>query len=99
MGLFLSVLWQPVHQARCPKKMQSCPSDLYCSFLSALLGLISNPDARRQHLAVCLQGPPEGSPVEGDYAEELTQNVRPGETPDGPQDVPPEVPSASKGAY
>lgn len=47
---------------------------------------------------VCLQGPSEGSPEPGKYAEELTENVRPNETPEGPQDVPPAVPSASKGA-
>ncbi|KAL0038375.1 hypothetical protein WJX77_004052 [Trebouxia sp. C0004] len=39
-------------------------------------------------------GPPEGSPEPGSYAEELTKNVRPNETPDGPQGMPPKVPSA-----
>jgi len=41
-----------------------------------------------------VQGPPEGSPEPGSYAEELTKNVRPNETPDGPQEMPPKVPSA-----
>ncbi|KAA6417129.1 MAG: hypothetical protein FRX49_12884 [Trebouxia sp. A1-2] len=39
-------------------------------------------------------GPPEGSPEPGSYVEELTKNVRPNETPDGPQEMPPKVPSA-----
>ncbi|KAL3160102.1 hypothetical protein ABBQ32_010880 [Trebouxia sp. C0010 RCD-2024] len=43
-------------------------------------------------------GPSQGSPQPGKYAEELTENVRPNETPKGPQDTPPAVPSASKGA-
>ena len=41
-----------------------------------------------------MQGPSEGEPEPGSYAEELTKNVVVDGTPEGPQEVPPKVPGA-----
>lgn len=41
-----------------------------------------------------MQGPSEGEPEPGSYAEELSKNIVVNGTPKGPQEVPPKVPGA-----